>query len=370
MRGSRRRGNGLLDRSVVRLRLELIRCEMEREGVAIVGHDDSALLQIEEQFFRQMVDGERADILVLDVTHIASDRGLHIPHEEIAHVIHWNAVGAHVIKQYRFAADEGIHQYAPCFVRKSCHHENNRIFPKSVHAPTNARGELPRGRPADCFTAAFTVFFRSYNDLDGMLHLAVFVSGRGSNLRSIQRAIVEQRLDARIAVVISNRRDAPALDYASELGISARSFAGITAEQEIRWFREILESSGVNFIVLAGYMKLIPREVVADFRHRIVNIHPALLPAFGGKGMYGQHVHEAVLASGVKVSGATVHLVDEEYDRGPIVAQRCVPVRTGDTVETLAARVLEIEHQLYPEALRLFAEARVEVHGQRTIILD
>lgn len=201
-----------------------------------------------------------------------------------------------------------------------------------------------------------------------MLHLAVFVSGRGSNFRSIQRAIAESRLDARIAVAISNRDDAPALEFASGMGIAARSFAGIPAAQHGAWLHDTLAAFDVNFIALAGYMKLVPPEIVVAYRQRIVNIHPALLPAFGGKGMYGHHVHEAVIASGAKVSGATVHLVDEEYDRGPIVAQRCTPVREDDTAESLAARVLEIEHELYPEALRLFAEERVAVRGNRTFI--
>lgn len=203
-----------------------------------------------------------------------------------------------------------------------------------------------------------------------MLVLAVFVSGRGSNFLSIQRAIAEHRLDARIAVVISNRRDATALESAAALGIPARSFAGVAEAQQVAWMRDTLAEAGVNFIALAGYMKLLPGEIVAAYRHRITNIHPALLPSFGGTGMYGHHVHEAVLSSGAKVSGATVHLVDEEYDRGQIVAQRCVPVLPHDSVESLAARVLEIEHQIYPETLHLFAEDRVEVRGNRTIILS
>lgn len=203
-----------------------------------------------------------------------------------------------------------------------------------------------------------------------MLHLAVFASGRGSNLRSIQRAIDEQRLDARIAMVLSNRRDALALEFAAEAGFPAVTFAGIAAEEQPGFILDALATNEADFIALAGYMKLVPSRVIAAFRNRILNIHPALLPAFGGKGMYGHHVHEAVIASGSKVSGATVHIVDEEYDRGPIVLQRCVPVRDDDTPDTLAARVLETEHAIYPEALQLFAAGRVEVRDHRTYIRD
>jgi phosphoribosylglycinamide formyltransferase 1 len=201
-----------------------------------------------------------------------------------------------------------------------------------------------------------------------MLHLAVFASGRGSNLRSIYKAIEERRLNARIVVVISNRSDAPALEFASEHGMTAVSLEGIPPAGQSDAILHATEAGSADFIALAGYMKLVPPQVVGAFRHRILNIHPALLPSFGGKGMYGRHVHEAVLSSGAKVSGASVHLVDEEYDRGPIVMQRCIPVKDDDTAETLAARVLEVEHAIYPEALQLFAERRIEVRGSRTYI--
>jgi phosphoribosylglycinamide formyltransferase-1 len=117
----------------------------------------------------------------------------------------------------------------------------------------------------------------------------------------------------------------------------------------------LLHEHGADFIVLAGYMKRVPREVVRAFRDRMVNIHPALLPKHGGKGMYGPHVHEAVIAARERLSGATVHYVDEEYDHGRIVLQRSVPVFAEDTPETLAARVLEVEHTLYPDAIRQLA---------------
>lgn len=201
------------------------------------------------------------------------------------------------------------------------------------------------------------------------LRLAVFVSGRGSNLRAIVNAVSRGTLHAQIVLVLSSTLDAPALDFAKEHKIR-RIFPGTGKGLTDRTATILgaLSDAEADFIALAGYMKLVEPEVVAAYRNRIVNIHPALLPAFGGKGMYGHHVHEAVLASGAKLSGATVHLVDEAYDRGPIVAQRAVPVLAGDTPDTLAARVLQVEHTLYPETLQLFAEGRITVEGQTASI--
>lgn len=200
-----------------------------------------------------------------------------------------------------------------------------------------------------------------------MLNIAVFVSGQGSNLRAIHEAIEQSALDARICLVAASRPDAPALEWASVKEISTAIMQHgyeNTADAMI----EILSEHGVEFIVLAGYLKLIPAAVVHAYRHRIVNIHPALLPSFGGAGMYGRHVHEAVIEAGVKVSGATVHVVDEDYDRGPIVMQQCVPVHESDTAATLAARVLDVEHRLFPLALQLFAEDRVRIENGKAII--
>lgn len=204
------------------------------------------------------------------------------------------------------------------------------------------------------------------------LRLAVLASGRGSNLEAILRAIERRELDAEVVVVISNNSTAGALDIARSHGIpavhlSARQFA--TQEEFDQAFLNLLERHGVNFVALAGYLKMLSPTIVRAFRHRILNIHPALLPSFGGKGMYGHYVHEAVLAYGCKVSGATVHLVDEQYDTGPPVIQECVPVHEDDTPETLAARVLEVEHRIYAQALQLFAEDRVVIEGRRARIL-
>lgn len=185
------------------------------------------------------------------------------------------------------------------------------------------------------------------------LRLAVCVSGRGSNLVALLEALRRTDL-ARVVLVLSNRPDAPALERAREARISAHCLADPADATE--WLR-LLRAERVDLVVLAGYLKLVPAEVVAAYRDRIVNIHPALLPAFGGPGMYGHRVHEAVLRSGVAQSGATVHLVDEVYDRGAILAQARVPVLPGDTADTLAARVLRAEHQLLPAVILKAAQA-------------
>ena len=199
------------------------------------------------------------------------------------------------------------------------------------------------------------------------MNLAVFASGRGSNFEAILRAIHGGQLPATVRLAVSNKSTAGALEIARAHQIPAFHRAPSqypSAEAYVEDLTGLLREHRVEFIALAGYLKQVPAEVVRQFRNRIANIHPALLPAFGGKGMYGIHVHEAVLAAGVKLSGATVHLVDEEYDRGPIVLQRVVDVLPGDTPESLAARVLEVEHVMYPEALAAFAEGRVRMEGR------
>jgi len=185
------------------------------------------------------------------------------------------------------------------------------------------------------------------------MHVAVAVSGRGSNLEALLR-VLGPEAPARVVLVVSNRPDALALQRAAERGIPGVTLQDPAAAGE--WL-SALERHAVDLIVLAGYLKLVPSDVVARFRGRILNIHPALLPSFGGRGMYGRRVHEAVLASGARESGATVHLVDEAYDRGAILGQLRVPVLPGDDPERLAARVLEAEHRLLPAAVLAAAAA-------------
>ncbi len=203
------------------------------------------------------------------------------------------------------------------------------------------------------------------------MNIAVFASGRGSNFHAILNAIHEGRLPARVTLLVSNNSNAGALELARSqtipaVHLSQKQFA--SEEEYADRMLAVLNEHHVDLIALAGYMKQVPSKVVARFRNRIVNIHPALLPAFGGKGRYGIHVHEAVIASGATTSGATVHIVDEEYDRGPILRQKTVDVMKDDTPESLAARVLSIEHEIYPQALAAFATGRVHIEGKRAWI--
>ena len=208
--------------------------------------------------------------------------------------------------------------------------------------------------------------------LPDRLNIAVFASGKGSNLQAILEGIRTGRIgNAEIVVVVSNNANAGALCIARTNNIPAIHLrrADFTSDDE---FNAVLVSTlaqyRVNFIVLAGYLKHIDATIVKTFKNRIVNIHPALLPKFGGAGMYGRRVHETVIAQNEKISGATVHIVDEKYDHGTVVLQKTVPVFPDDTPDTLAVRVLQIEHEIYPEAIRLFSEGRVVVHDRQVTI--
>ena len=197
------------------------------------------------------------------------------------------------------------------------------------------------------------------------LNIAVFASGKGSNFKSILDAIKSGKIcNTQIVIVISNNSHAGALEIARENNIPAlhMSRTQFSSDQDFNsTLLAALQKHNVNFIVLAGYMKKIDAKIVKIFRNRIVNIHPALLPKFGGAGMYGLHVHEAVIESGDKTSGASVHIVDDEFDHGPVVLQKSIQVEVTDTPETLAARILKIEHEIYPEAIRLFAEGKIKI---------
>lgn len=185
------------------------------------------------------------------------------------------------------------------------------------------------------------------------MRVAVAVSGRGSNLAALLAALGPEG-PARVVLVLSNARTAGALDIARRHDIPVQVLAEPDSPRE---WNEALRKSGADLVVLAGYIRQVPRDVVQEYRGRMINIHPALLPRFGGAGMYGSKVHQAVLASGDGWSGATVHLVTEEYDEGEILAQSRVPVLHGDTPTTLAQRVLKSEHQLLPAAVLAAARA-------------
>ncbi|MCG9895289.1 MAG: phosphoribosylglycinamide formyltransferase [Fimbriimonadaceae bacterium] len=189
------------------------------------------------------------------------------------------------------------------------------------------------------------------------MRFAVLVGskGRGSNMAALISGSFSGAVQAEAALVVAPREDAPAVARARALGVPV-AVVPIKGEGYAGRLLSALGSARVEIVCLAGYMSLLPGEVVAAFEGRILNIHPALLPKFGGKGMYGIHVHEAVIAAGESESGCTVHLVDERYDEGAILLQRRVPVLPDDTAETLAERVLDQEHIAYQDGLNLLVE--------------
>ncbi len=205
------------------------------------------------------------------------------------------------------------------------------------------------------------------------IRIAILVSGhgRGTNMQAIIDACRDGRIDGEVVAVIGVRGDAPALDRASASGVETvvvnpKSFSCDQLYDQA--LVDTLRDRRIDLVCLAGYMRKIGQPVIDAYRNRIFNIHPALIPMFFGRGMYGERVHEAAIERGVKVSGCTVHFVDEDYDTGPIVLQTVVPVDDGDTPETLAARILPEEHKTYVAAIRLFAEGRLEVVGRRVRI--
>ena len=205
-----------------------------------------------------------------------------------------------------------------------------------------------------------------------MKKIVAMVSGGGTNLQAIFDAIDRGEIDAEVTLVISSARKAYALERARARGIPTlalpmKAFATPEECQAAR-HRALVEAQP-DLIVLAGYLGILGAETIRAFPGRILNIHPALIPSFCGKGMYGHHVHEAALEYGVKVSGATVHFVSEDIDAGPIVFQGSVPVEEGDTPDTPAARILPVEHTLLPEAVRLFCQDRIVIDGRRVKIL-
>jgi len=202
------------------------------------------------------------------------------------------------------------------------------------------------------------------------LRLAVLLSGSGTTLQNILDHIGRGALDAEVCCVISSRKGVYGLERARKHNIPAitiafKEYPDSAAFNEAIWTE--VRKYNVDLVALAGFMSLL--HVPADFLNRMMNVHPALIPAFCGKGMYGHHVHEAVLAYGVKITGATVHFVDEHYDHGPIILQESVPVLEDDTPDALAERVQAKERELYPRAIQLFAEGRLRVEGRRVRIV-
>ncbi|MCX6603799.1 MAG: phosphoribosylglycinamide formyltransferase [Acidobacteria bacterium] len=197
-----------------------------------------------------------------------------------------------------------------------------------------------------------------------MTRLGVVLSGRGSNFEAIAEQIGQDKLGAEIAVVVSNRAEAPGLDAARRLGLSAVALPsrGVERPEYDRSLIAVLRAHDVEWVILAGYMRILTADFIRAFPERILNIHPSLLPAF--PGLDAQH---QAFAYGVKVTGCTVHFVDEHLDHGPIVMQATVPVDDGDTVETLSARILREEHRIYSEALRLLLAGGWRIEGRKVI---
>ncbi len=202
------------------------------------------------------------------------------------------------------------------------------------------------------------------------IRLAVLVSAGGTTLQNLLDRIADGRLQARIVLVVSSNAGVFALERARRAGVPTavvgRKESGAREEFSRRVF-DLCRHAEAELICMAGFLQLL--RIPDDFLGRVMNIHPALLPAFCGQGYYGHHVHEAALAYGVKISGCTVHFADNEYDHGPIILQRTVPVLDDDTPDSLAARVFEQECQAYPEAIRLFAEGRLRAQGRQVRLL-
>lgn len=204
-----------------------------------------------------------------------------------------------------------------------------------------------------------------------MLKIAVFVSGRGSNLNSLINFIKKNRVNAEISAVVSDKIDCPAFEIAKINSISCFTVKQ-KKENSVYGYEDLLilfENIGINFIVLAGFLKMIPSYFLKKFENRIINIHPALLPSFGGKGMYGWNVHKAVFDSSAKISGATVHFVNEEYDKGKIIAQKSIDISNAESPEEIAELVLKEEHKLLPFVVSKFAENKVVIKNNRVRIL-
>ena len=205
-----------------------------------------------------------------------------------------------------------------------------------------------------------------------MIKIAVFVSGRGSNLNSVASAIENHEIEAEIGVVVSDKLDCPAFTIPRKLSIptysvSAKPEGGLN---DYNFLLEKFTDLKIDLVVLAGFLKKIPDEFVDKFENKIINIHPALLPSFGGKGMYGMNVHKAVFDRSCQVSGVTVHFVNKIYDNGKIIAQRCVDISDVQSPEEIAERVLITEHELLPFVIGKFSRGKVVIKNDRVLLLN
>ncbi len=206
-----------------------------------------------------------------------------------------------------------------------------------------------------------------------MKKIAVFASGGGSNFIAIHRQIIQGNILGKIVMVFSNNPNCGAIKFAEENSIpifiiNAARYPNAHTRDE--FLLETCLKAEIDLICLAGFMKMLPQNIVKQYEYRILNIHPGLLPEFGGKGFYGTRVHEAVINTGKRESGATVHFVDEIYDHGPIILQKKVEVMETDTPESLAARVLKLEHELFPEVVKAFCENKIIMENNKPKILE
>lgn len=204
------------------------------------------------------------------------------------------------------------------------------------------------------------------------MRIAVLCSGGGTNLQALIDAVHAGRIDGEIVLVLANASKAYALERARQNGIEAVFVSKKNAGSVEAYNDQLLshlQRVNAGLVVLAGYLPIVGEQIVRAYEHRIINIHPALIPSFCGVGMYGHHVHEAVIRAGVKLSGATTHFVDEQVDHGGIIMQRSVPVLEGDDADTLAARVLTVEHQILPESVALYCAGKLRVDGNRVHVL-
>jgi phosphoribosylglycinamide formyltransferase 1 len=199
------------------------------------------------------------------------------------------------------------------------------------------------------------------------VRIAVLVSGGGTNLQTIIDSALTGDIKGEIAVVISDRKNAYALERAKKHGIKAVYIDRNNCAERLM---QELKDMEIELLILAGYLSILGSEIVRAYEGRIINIHPSLIPAFCGKGFYGEKVHKAAVEYGVKVSGATVHFVDEGTDSGPIILQETVPVFVEDTAETLGLRVLEVEHRILTESVRLFCDGRLRIEGRKVKVVS
>ena len=203
------------------------------------------------------------------------------------------------------------------------------------------------------------------------IKIAVLISGGGSNLQAIIDGINEGYIPAEIDIVISNNEDVYGLKRAEKHNIDTKVMTKAiygSIEKRNKALLELLKKRNIDLVVLAGYLAILPTEIIKEYENKIINIHPSLIPSFAGDGFYGRRVHESAFNRGVKISGATVHFVNEITDGGPIILQKTVDIDFDDDVETIAKKVLEIEHKILPLAVKLFAQGRLEVINNRVKI--